>query len=643
MKNLLSFTFCFLINCASFGQVTIVAQSFENLPSDTWTYVQSPLSGTLTQTDDIWDIVSSLGSLSNVPTDGTHFFGGQDIENGDNPNGTFATIDFNTISVSGYNNVTISFDYDVFEFDNGDDVFYTVSVDGTPQTEVTLTTSSANGTETINIPDGTDSVSLQVKVDQNGAGDYFGVDNFKVEGVSATTPFIALSSISGNTSETGTTATFDVTLNTQPATDVVLNLSSADTDENTVSPMTLTFTNANYNISQTVTVTGVDDTDLDGDQTTTITVATNDLASDDNYDGLSATINIINEDNEIYPLVINEILADPDGTTGDANGDGFVDTSEDEFIELVNIDSVDLDISGFTLSDNIGIRHTFPANTIVEAGKVITVFGGGTPTGIPGITQVASSGSIILTNNGDDVIIKDGSGTELVRLSYGSEGGDNQSIARSPDYTGALVKHSTIGTNPVNFSPGRLNADNTALPVELLYFNATVQAQTSILTWATATEENNAYFNIERSTDGMHFEAIGQVKGKGTTYQMQEYSFVDESPINGENYYRLRQIDFDGKSEYHKIAIVTITNDLKNNIAIMPINVSDQLNILFNEIIDTKVETSIITLHGQIVKSTIINKNENHHTIDVSELSTGLYFIRMNVDNTIITKKFMKF
>lgn len=336
-------------------------------------------------------------------------------------------------------------------------------------------------------------------------------------------------------------------------------------------------------------------------------------------------------------------LADPDRTTGDANGDGFIDTSEDEFIELVNIDSVDLDISGFTLSDNTGVRHTFPANTIVEAGKVITVFGGGKPTGISGIAQVASSSSIILTNNGDNVIIKDGSGTELVRLSYGSEGSDNQSIARNPDYTGALVKHSTIGTNPVNFSPGRLNADNTALPVELLYFNATVQAQISILTWATATEENNAYFDIERSTDGMYFETIGQVKGKGTTYQIQEYSFVDESPVNGENYYRLRQMDFDGESEYHKIAIVTITNDLKNNITIMPINVSDQLNILFNEIIDTKVETSIITLHGQIVKSTIINKNENHHTIDVSELSTGLYFIRMNVDNTIITKKFMKF
>ena len=87
--------------------------------------------------------------------------------------------------------------------------------------------------------------------------------------------------------EAGSTDTFTVVLNTQPSSDVVVNVSSGDTGEAIVGPATLTFTADNWNTPQTVTITGVNDTAIDGSQTTTITVSVDDATSDDAYDGVA--------------------------------------------------------------------------------------------------------------------------------------------------------------------------------------------------------------------------------------------------------------------------------------------------------------------------------------------------------------------
>ena len=157
-------------------------------------------------------------------------------------------------------------------------------------------------------------------------------------------------------------------------------------------------------------------------------------------------------------LVINELLADPAAGVpdGDANGDGVRDSSDDEFIEIYNSGVSSIDLEGYTISDGFGVRHTF-TGTVLAAGSFITVFGGGTPTGISGISQVASSGSIGLNNGGDTVTIKDGGGTKRLEEIYGGEGANNQSLARDPDFTGAFVEHTTIAGNSVNFSPGVRN------------------------------------------------------------------------------------------------------------------------------------------------------------------------------------------
>ncbi len=159
------------------------------------------------------------------------------------------------------------------------------------------------------------------------------------------------------------------------------------------------------------------------------------------------------------PWVINEIHADPaSGLAGDANGDGVRDFSDDEFVEIVNNSGGDVDISGWTLADGAGVRHTFPAGTTVLEGCAVVVFGGGAPSGAFGntVVQTASSGAVGLNNSGDSLTINDGS-QDVATAGYGSEGGDDQSLTLDPDVTGfpPYVKHTlAAGSGGTLFSPG---------------------------------------------------------------------------------------------------------------------------------------------------------------------------------------------
>ncbi len=154
-------------------------------------------------------------------------------------------------------------------------------------------------------------------------------------------------------------------------------------------------------------------------------------------------------------LIINEILADPGTTDGDANNDGTINYSEDEFVELYNVGNQPLDISGYTMEDGYTTRHTFPAQTTIGGGEFFVLFGGGSVDNFNGNSQVSSSGSLGLNNGGDDVIIKNTAGVVVVTVTY--SGATDQSICRDPDFTGEFVGHLSHSTNARVFSPGLTN------------------------------------------------------------------------------------------------------------------------------------------------------------------------------------------
>ncbi|ARN77268.1 hypothetical protein BST97_04325 [Nonlabens spongiae] len=290
------------------------------------------------------------------------------------------------------------------------------------------------------------------------------IDNIVItQGAGALPPSVGFDNTASSENETNLTFTssiIPVTLSNYGGSQVDLSVSvtggTAEMADYTLNTTSLSFTgNGTQNITFDINPdAGFEDETIE--ITLTETTSTGATVSPDTH-----TLTIF--DDETAPLVINEILADPDGTTGDANGDGVADTSDDEFIEIFNNSSSAIDMSNYTLSDGFGVRHTFPSGTVLLAQQAIVVFGGGNVedfTGVPGLVQVA--GTLGLNNSGDTITIADGSGTALVVETYGSAG-NNQSIARDPDFTGAFVDHSTITTNPIDFSPGSDNTDGSSL------------------------------------------------------------------------------------------------------------------------------------------------------------------------------------
>jgi len=156
---------------------------------------------------------------------------------------------------------------------------------------------------------------------------------------------------------------------------------------------------------------------------------------------------------EVPVLVLNEVLADPPAGY-DANGDGVANTTQDEFIELVNAGTAPVDLSGASLADAIGVRFVFPEGAALAPGGVLVVFGGGAPD-LPGVTTLAAAGAgLALNNAGDTLTLAAADGSVLAALTYGTEGGRDQSLVRAVDGDpeADFVLHGTLSAGPA--SPG---------------------------------------------------------------------------------------------------------------------------------------------------------------------------------------------
>jgi uncharacterized repeat protein (TIGR01451 family) len=259
-------------------------------------------------------------------------------------------------------------------------------------------------------------------------------------------------------SNTGLDPAFDVTVTDDlPAGVTFISEVSAPPITFTGAPPSLSWDAGDVLAAASITITVTVQVDArSGDLVNTAEVATTSREDDPQDNADSATTAIAGT----LPvgLVINELHADPDAKLGDANGDGVVDSSNDEFVEVVNAGGAPADLSGLTLADLVAVRHVFPSGTIVDPGCAILVFAGGTPTGSFGgaQVQVASEGFLGLNNAGDTITIGIGEAV-AAEVVYGAEGGNNQSLTRDPDITGpdTLVQHSTAtGSGGAIFSPG---------------------------------------------------------------------------------------------------------------------------------------------------------------------------------------------
>ncbi len=174
------------------------------------------------------------------------------------------------------------------------------------------------------------------------------------------------------------------------------------------------------------------------------------------------------------------------------------------------------------------------------------------------------------------------------------------------------------------------------LPVTWLNVSAFKNTDKTVsVNWITATELNNDYFNIERSSDGRDFKSIGQVKGEGTKNTVSKYRFLDESPLSKVAYYRIKQMDYDGEFAYSSVVVLNPEIALQK-VRLQPNPASVQLNINWDSGIKDEVTIQLTDLTGVVLLSETISGSDNSHVINTSAMNNGLYLVNIVHANSVI-------
>lgn len=184
------------------------------------------------------------------------------------------------------------------------------------------------------------------------------------------------------------------------------------------------------------------------------------------------------------------------------------------------------------------------------------------------------------------------------------------------------------------------------LPVSLLSFNANLKNNKVYLDWATASEQNNAKFDVQRSKDGMDFSQIDEVAGAGNSSVLRNYNAMDEAPLPGLSYYRLKQTDFNGTYTYSPVVVVNNTGEVPIVFnSVNPSLFSDHVMLDFNLLADDRVLFIITNSQGATVAQQMIDGHRGNNTYNVNglfSLKPGVYYAHLRSDNFDQYQKLMK-
>ena len=173
----------------------------------------------------------------------------------------------------------------------------------------------------------------------------------------------------------------------------------------------------------------------------------------------------------------------------------------------------------------------------------------------------------------------------------------------------------------------------TPLPIELLEFEAVKDGNRVRLNWVTATEINNDYFTIERSSNGIDFEPIILHEGAGNSQQVIEYERFDDRPMIGRNYYRIKQTDFDGQSETFETRLVVFEGEARG-VSVYPNPASDEVFAEFTNFKAGQYEIIILSAQGSQVKTQTLNLEQNTSMMTIEllqglQLARGTYYVKV--------------
>jgi hypothetical protein len=631
MKDFYILGFFLLVLTTSLnGQTVIASQSFEG---SGWSYTPNPTP--YNTSGDIWDIVASPQNGLNA-TDGSNFWFMQDLDNSNGGGSFLHELTFSSQNISGFSNVTLSFDWEVFEFDNGDDVFYEVFENGigTGQVQIVDGSSdfSASGTETINISASATSCYIVLSAEQNGGSDYGFFDNIRLEGIAAG-PIVGWNTSSSTTNETNSTQTITipVTLSNYIQNvdlDVSVTGGTAEVGDYTLNTSTLNFTG---NGTQNVSIDINDDADFD-DETIEITL-TESTSTGINISPDVHTLTILDDD--IAPAA--QILITEVGDPGD--------NTDYRMVEICNRGSSTVDISNYSLEGDFNGNTTVDF-TIDVTGSVSLapgecfVFGNNNfPTGdLSDCIGFELSGNIS-TNGNETFWLNDGTSQIDVYDGFAGLDFENSAATRNsgimdPNNTFTAVEWTVNSANAINLTPC---IDPNFLPVTWIAIEAYIEAKSTVnINWQTAEERNNDHFVVQHSTNGTAWSEIGKVRGTGNSNTLQSYHFTHLRAERGANFYRIQQVDFDGSSSFSPVRLVQLSEasvEPTHAYKTYPNPTQEFIQISGREF----SEINAVRLFDQWGKLLLEWSNDIPQVLPIASIPAGVYLLQIQGSNQELT------
>jgi len=352
----------------------------------------------------------------------------------------------------------------------------------------------------------------------------------------------------------------------------------------------------------------------------------------------------------IDSVVINSILIDPSGDPNsfDTNDDGTAN-SDDEYIEICNQSTATtVDVSGWELGDDDPppfSDYIIPAATFLAPGEciiLVTNFCKSDPSScnIPqGVLDMEYSGTGLLGNGGDVITLANATGTKSCSVTYLDVMCSDVDPLDIPAFD---ANNCDYWGNDTDGCPLLATGDSCTyipliLPIELLEFVVYgTPKQEVMIEWVTLREYNTFEFYIQwRDEYTEDFQDIAQVDSDYNNTGPAQYQYVHETPSRGQNYYRLKEVDFSGASTYSPLRSVLVEYD--NDLRLLPNIVTDKMSI--NGHADSYL-ISIFNSNGHLILEK--QSKRNNESLDLEHLQKGYYFARIFDGQRLINKKFLK-
>jgi hypothetical protein len=182
--------------------------------------------------------------------------------------------------------------------------------------------------------------------------------------------------------------------------------------------------------------------------------------------------------------------------------------------------------------------------------------------------------------------------------------------------------------------------NTTVLPVELLSFAATAVGPNQVrLDWVTTREINSHHFDVERSANATDFAYVGTHNAAGNSNGPLLYSLMDNSPLQGMSYYRLRMVDLDGSVKYSELASIWLSAETGLSAHIFPNPTDGLLTVQLSEPTASIPHFEVYTSTGQRVQAPVRPQGPGHWQLDLGQQPAGVYHLRFSLEGKWIHHK----